>query len=379
MQIPFGDTKAQYLRLKEEIDEAIARVVNRSWFILGEELTAFENEFASYLAVKHAIGVANGTDAIQLALLACGVGPGDEVITTPHTALFTLLAISQTGAKPVLVDIIPETGLMNTDLIEAAITPQTKAIVPVHLYGQCVDMDKLLQISRKYNLYVVEDSCQAVGATYKGQQAGTIGHLGTFSFYPSKNLGAYGDGGAVVTNEPEMAASIYQLRNGGQRERYEHISLGINSRLDEIQAAILRVKLPRLDEWNKARRTQAELYTDLLAGSRLHTPVENDYGTSNHHLYVIRTTTPAERDGLKAYLAQQGIGTAIHYPVPAHHQKAYSWLNIPAHSLPVADHLPQEILSLPLYPELPLEYIEEVVAQIKTYNQSAAKSVAINK
>jgi len=365
--IPVFETKTQYQLHKAEIDAAIARVLERSFFVLGEEGKAFEQEFANFLGVKFAIGVANGTDAIQLGLMACGVGPGDEVITSPHTALFTLLAISQAGAKPVLVDIDPATGLMDVNLLEAALTSRTTAIVPVHLYGQAVDLDPLLAFAKAHQLAVIEDSCQAHGTLYQGKATGTFGQVGTFSFYPSKNLGAFGDGGAVVTNDPTLAEKLRQLRNGGQRERYEHISMGLNSRLDEIQAAVLRAKLPYLAGWNSARRERAALYNQLLADSPLETPFEQAYGQAIYHLYVIKLANRFERDDLQHYLKEKGVGTGIHYPIPAHLQPAYAWLGLGPGSLPKTEDTADRILSLPMYPELPLEQVAQVCQLIKSY------------
>lgn len=367
LNIPIFETKAQYNLHKAEIDAAINRVLERSFFVLGQEGTAFENEFAEFLGAKYAVGVANGTDAIQLGLMACGVGPGDEVITTPHTALFSLLAISQTGAKPVLVDIDPATGLIDPNLIEARITPRTKAIVPVHLYGQSADLDPILELAKAKGLVVVEDSCQAHGTLYKGKATGTLGQVGTYSFYPSKNLGAYGDGGAVVTNDPALAEKLLQLHNGGQSERYHHNLMGLNSRLDEIQAAILRVKLKYLAGWNEARRERAALYNQLLADSWVETPVEREYGRHIYHLYVIKVGNREERDSLQNYLKEKGVGTAIHYPIPAHLQKAYSWLGLGKGSLRKTEDTAGRILSLPIYPELPLEQIERICQLVKNY------------
>jgi dTDP-4-amino-4,6-dideoxygalactose transaminase len=365
--IPIFETKSQYNLLRKEIDTAIERVLERSFFVLGEEVSAFEKEFAEYLGVKHVFGVANGTDAIQLALMACGVSSDDEVITTPHTALFTLLAISATGAKPVLVDIDPDTGLIDPELIEAAITHRTKAIVPVHLYGQSADLDTIVQIANNYSLFVVEDSCQAHGTTYKGKYTGTIGNVGTYSFYPSKNLGCYGDGGAVVTNDPEIADSLMRLRNGGQRERYNHELMGLNSRLDEIQAAILRVKLPYLKAWNVARRERAALYNRLLEGLPLKTPLEKGYGQHIYHLYVLKLSSTIVRNTFQIYLKELGIGTGIHYPIPAHLQIAYEWLGLDKGSLPQVEDTADRIISLPIFPELPIEHVEYIAESIQNF------------
>lgn len=365
LTIPVFETRTQYLNLKEEIDAAMNRVLDRSFFVLGPENAAFEKEFAEFFGVQYAFGVANGTDAIQLGLMAVGVGQGDEVITTPHTALFTLLAITQVGATPVLVDIDPDTGLIDPLLIEEKITPKTKAIIPVHLYGQAADLEPILAIAKKHNLFVVEDSCQAHHTLYKGKPTGTFGHIGTYSFYPSKNLGAFGDGGAVVTNDPEIAERLGQLRNGGQKERYNHLLMGLNSRLDEIQAAILRVKLPHLKSYNAARRERAMLYNKLLADSWVELPVEREYGRHIYHLYVIKVADKTERDNLMYYLKDHGVQTGIHYPIPAHMQKAYSWLGIEKGSLPKTEETADRILSLPMYPELPLEHVERIADLIK--------------
>lgn len=367
LNIPVFETKTQYLNLKAEIDAAVARVLDRSFFVLGPEDNEFEKEFADYLGVKYVFGVANGTDAIQLGLMACGIGYGDEVITTPHTALFTLLAITQVGATPILVDIDPATGLIDPNLIEDKITAKTRAIIPVHLYGQAADLDPILEIAKNHNLFVVEDSCQAHGTLYKGKPTGTFGHIGTYSFYPSKNLGAFGDGGAVVTNDPELAERLGQLRNGGQKERYNHLLMGLNSRLDEIQAAILRVKLPHLNSYNDARRERAALYNQFLADSWVETPVAKDYGRHVYHLYVIKVANKAERDGLMHDLKEHGVLTGIHYPIPAHLQKAYAWLGVQKGSLPMTEETADRILSLPMYPELPLEKLERVTELIKRY------------
>lgn len=369
--IPLSDTKTQYQNLKYEIDAAIAEVLERSWFVLGQEVEKFEREFAKFLGAKYAVGVANGTDAISLALKACGVGPGNEVITTPHTAMFTVLAISQTGATPVFADIDPATGNIDPAQIETKISYRTRAIIPVHLYGQAADLQPIIEMARRYNLFLIEDSCQAHGALYKGHRTGTIGHCGTFSFYPSKNLGAFGDGGAITTDDPEIYERLKMLRNGGQRDRYHHELVGVNSRLDEIQAAILRVKLPHLDEWNAARRERAELYTKLLADSGVETPAESPWARHIYHLYVIKLADRAQRDALQAFLKENGVGTAIHYPIPAHLQGAYASMNLGEGSFPQAEDTANCILSLPMYPELPLEDVERVATLVQQFMQQA--------
>lgn len=347
--IPAGDLKLQYSAIKVEIDEAVHSVLEGGWFILGKNVAAFESEFAAYLGAAHAIGVGNGTDALQLALLACGIGPGDEVITVPNSATFTALAISATGATPRFVDIDPDSFNLDPHKLPEAISPRTKAIIPVHLYGQSADMDTILAIARQHGLVVIEDAAQAHGATYHGRKVGTLGDLGCFSFYPSKNLGAFGDAGAVVTDNVELANRVHMLRNGGQKARYDHQLLGINSRLDELQAAILRVKLSYLDRWNQQRRHLAALYSALLGDSSVETPLEMPLVEHVYHQYVIRCS---RRDELQTYLRQCGVETAIHYPVPIHLQAAYRGLNVGHGSFPVAERYAHEVLSLPIYPEL---------------------------
>nr|MBC7245451.1 DegT/DnrJ/EryC1/StrS family aminotransferase [Chloroflexota bacterium] len=358
--IPFGDLKLQYQAIKVEVDHAVQSVLEDGWFILGKNVAAFESEFAAYCGAGFAIGVGNGTDALQLALMACGVGPGDEVITAPNSATFTALAISAAGAVPAFVDIHPDTYNIDVQKLEQAIGPRTKAIMPVHLYGQPADMDPILAIARAHNLFVIEDAAQAHGALYKGRHVGTLGDVGCFSFYPSKNLGAFGDGGMVITNNPGIADRVRILRNGGQKTRYDHQLLGVNSRLDELQAAILRVKLGYLDKWNERRRHIAALYTALLGDSEVELPVEMPYAKHVYHLYVIRCK---ERAALQKYLAERGVETAIHYPTPIHLQKAYSWLNLGLGSFPIAEQYAEQVLSLPIYPEL----TDAKVRQIATY------------
>jgi len=365
MAIPFGDLKLQYQTLKVELDEAIRSVLENGWFVLGKNVAAFEEEFGSYCGATFAVGVGNGTDALQLALMACDIGPGDEVITVPNSATFTALAISGTGAKPVFVDIHPDTYNMDPEKLEQAIGPHTKAIMPVHLYGQPADMDAILAIARKHSLLVIEDAAQAHGALYKGKRVGTLGDIGCFSFYPSKNLGAFGDGGLVTTNQPEIADRVRMLRNGGQKSRYDHQLLGINSRLDEMQAAILRVKLPYLDKWNNARRHIAALYTALLGDSQVEPPLEMPSAQHVYHLYVIRCL---DRQGLQEHLAKEGVETAIHYPTPIHLQGAYRWLGLNRGAFPVAERYADEILSLPVYPELTDTKVRQIANAIRNWH-----------
>jgi dTDP-4-amino-4,6-dideoxygalactose transaminase len=364
MQIKFGDLQREYAELGSELDEAVLRVTRSGWFILGREVEQFEAAFAAYLGVGYCVGCASGTDAIALALMAAGVGPGDEVITVAHTAVPTISALSMVGARPVFVDIRPDTWLMDVNQVEAAISPRTRAILPVHLYGQCADMAPLLATGRRRGIPVIEDCAQAHGATYGGCKAGAIGAMAAFSFYPSKNLGCYGDGGAVVTDDPATAEKFRMLRNYGQRRRYHHEIVGINSRLDELQAAILSVKLPHLDVWNRRRRQIAALYTAGLADLPLQTPVETPTGEHVYHLYVIRA---AERDRLQAFLAGRGIQTLIHYPVPAHLQPAYAHLGGAAGRLPETERVAQTILSLPIYPQLSDEEAGRIVGAIRGF------------
>ena len=358
--IPVFDLKGQYNAIKEEVNEAVARVLESGWFILGQEVEAFEEEFATYCGLSHGIGVGSGTEALHLALLACGVGPGDEVITVPHTAVATVAAIELTGARPAFVDIDPASYTMVPDQLESRITARTRAVVPVHLYGQAADLDPILEIAQRHGLMVVEDCAQAHGAEYKGRRVGAFGRVACFSFYPTKNLGAYGDGGMVVTDDGALAWKVKLLRQYGWEKRYVSSLRGLNSRLDEIQAAILRVKLRHLDGWNEARRERARLYDELLAGSRVATPTEMNYGRHVYHLYVVRCPHCAHRDELKSYLAERGVGTAIHYPVPIHLQEAYRDLGYRRGDFPVTEACADEILSLPMYPELREDEVREI-------------------
>ncbi|MBI4322073.1 MAG: DegT/DnrJ/EryC1/StrS family aminotransferase [Chloroflexi bacterium] len=362
--IPFAELKTQYLGLKAELDEAMGAVFEKGWFVLGENVQALEEEFAAYLGARFAVGVGSGTEALHLALLACGVQPGDEVLTVPNTAVPTASAISFANAIPGFVDVDPLSYNMDPAKIEAQITGRTRVLLPVHLYGQAADMEPILAVARKHGLRVVEDACQAHGTMYKGKKVGTLGDVGCFSFYPSKNLGAYGDGGMVVTDDATIAESVRLLRNYGQRVRYYHATKGFNSRLDELQAAILRVKLRKLDEWNESRRAKAALYDELLAGSGVVTPSELDYGRHVYHLYVIRYP---DRDGLQKYLSERGVGTVIHYPIPVHLQEAYRELGFARGSFPVSEEFANQILSLPMYPELPEEAVARVAELIREY------------
>jgi dTDP-4-amino-4,6-dideoxygalactose transaminase len=363
-KIPFYDMTRQYQALQPAIDSALRRVFERAWFVLGEEGQRFEEEFASYLGAKHGVGVGSGTEALHLALLACGVEPGDEVITVPNTAVPTISAISFANAIPKLVDIDPATFTIDVNKLEAAITTRTKAILPVHLFGQSADLAPILEIARRRNLKVIEDACQAHGAMYGDRKAGTFGEVGCFSFYPSKNLGAYGDAGFICTNDAELADRLRLLRNYGQRRRYYHLTKGFNSRLDEVQAAILRTKLPYLDETNRRRQQIALQYDRLLKDTPVRSPQRAKYGTHIFHLYVIRAP---RRDALMACLAEQGIETIIHYPIPVHLQEAYGDLQINKGSLPAAEKAAEEIVSLPLYPEIRDDEVEAVAESIRSF------------
>ena len=353
--IPFLDLRAAYLELKPEIDDAVARVLNSGWYILGEEVEAFEAEWAAFCQAKHAVGVANGLDALHLALRALGVGPGDEVIVPSNTYIATWLAVSQCGATPVPVE--PDARTYNIDpaRIEQAITPATRVIMPVHLYGQPADLDPILAIARKHGLRVVEDAAQAHGARYKGGRIGAHGDVVAWSFYPGKNLGALGDGGAITTNDPEIADRIRVLRNYGSRVKYQNEVQGYNSRLDPIQAAVLRVKLRVLDEWNGRRRAVAQRYLERLAESELILPHVPGLADPVWHLFVVRHPN---RDQLQQQLAQAGIQTMIHYPIPPHKQQAYEKERLGEMQLPLASQLADEVLSLPMGPQMSVEQVE---------------------
>jgi dTDP-4-amino-4,6-dideoxygalactose transaminase len=348
-KVPFLDLAAQYSTLASEMDEAISRVLQDCNFILGREVELFEKEFAAFCGAGYAIGVDCGMSALELALRAYKIGPGDEVITVANSFIASALAISHTGATPVLVDADPQTYTIDVSGIQAAITPRSKAIMPVHLYGQPCDMDPITKIAEQYGLTVIEDACQAHGAKYKGRRAGSLGHAAAFSFYPSKNLGAYGDGGIVVTSDNHVAENVRVLRNYGQEEKYQHVVPGYNRRLDTLQAAVLRIKLCHLDGWNEARRRHAKLYQRLLAGTDVVTPIEASYAEPVWHLYVIRA---AQRNALAKHLATLGITSGMHYPIPIHLQPAYRDLGYKKGDFPVTEEYAQRILSIPMYPEL---------------------------
>jgi dTDP-4-amino-4,6-dideoxygalactose transaminase len=365
MTVPFVDLKQQYLSIKDEVLVAVAGVFESTQFVLGKEVAAFEEEFASYSGARYGVAVNSGTSALHLALLAAGVGPGDEVITVPFTFVATTAAVWYTGAKPVFVDVDPESYCMDPARIEEAITPRTKAILPVHLYGQAADMDAISAIARRHGLPVIEDAAQAHGAEYRGRRCGSIGEMGCFSFYPGKNLGAYGEGGMVTTNNPELARQIRILRDWGAEKKYHHVLKGFNYRMEGVQGAILRVKLRYLEQWTEARRANATLYSRALADSNLHLPKE---APGNRHVYhVYGVMTPRRRELMDA-LEAQGVQTGIHYPVPVHLLPAYSDLNYQAGDFPIAERLASEELSLPMFPELAESQIDAVVSAIEEYS-----------
>jgi len=365
MKVPFLDLKTQYTSIREKIHAAVSDVMDSCAFAGGPFVERFENDFAEFCRTREAIGVGNGTEAIWLALLALGIGPGDEVITVPNTFIATAEAISFCGAIPVFVDIDEITYNMDPELLEGAITPRTKAIIPVHIYGQMADMDPIMRIADKHNLYVVEDACQAHGAEYKGKRAGSIGDAGCFSFYPGKNLGAFGEAGAIVTSNSMLAQKIRYMRDHGQSRKYYHTAIGWNARMDGIQASILSVKLEYLPEWNELRRNHARMYNEILAGTDgIVTPVESENCRHIYHLYAIRSR---DRDYLIDTLKQQDIHCAIHYPMPIHMQEAYRNLGLERGIYPVSEAVATELVSLPMFPELTPPMIETVCCGIKDW------------
>ncbi len=369
--IPFGDIKREVTELESELNDAIEEVLSSGWFVLGRKLEEFEAAFSAYLGGVHAVGVGSGTEAIHLALMASGVENGDYVITVPNTAVPTISAISVAGAQPLLVDIDERSFTMDPSMLREFVSKEKpklgdklKAIVPVHLYGQSADMDLILEVAKEFDLTVIEDACQAHGAEYKGKKVGTLGRFAAFSFYPSKNLGCYGDGGMVVAQNPEDAENLKMLRNYGQKRRYYHDIKGVNSRLDEMQAAILLVKLKYLDDWNRRRSEISQLYDRMITNPAVTKPVVMDYGVHVHHLYAIRHP---DRDALIEHLAKNGVGSLIHYPVPIHMQAAYKDLGVPQGTYPVAEAAASEILSLPMFPQLTNEEIEIVCTHINSF------------
>jgi dTDP-4-amino-4,6-dideoxygalactose transaminase len=357
IKVPYLDLKAQYRSIKPEIDTAIARVLESGQFVLGAEVAEFEREFAAYCGTAECIALNSGTSALHLALLAAEVGPGDEVITVPFTFVASVAAVCYTGARPVLVDIDPRSFTLNPAAIEAAITPRTKAIMPVHLYGQPADMDPIMDVARRHGLIVIEDAAQAHGAKYKGRPVGGIGDMACFSFYPGKNLGAYGEGGAVTSNNAEYARTIRMLRDWGQDRKYHHVLRGFNYRMEAFQGAILRVKLRHLEQWTETRRAIVGKYNQLLADSGVETPKEMPWARHVYHVYTVRSD---DRDGLQQALQAAGIQSSIHYPVPAHLQPAYADLGYARGSLPQSEKAAAEALSLPLYPEMTDAQLEAV-------------------
>lgn len=377
MRIPFVDLPAQYETLADEINAAVTGVMKRCDFILGKDASLFEAEFAEYCGAKHCVGVDSGTSALELALRAYGIGPGDEVITTANTFVATAFAASVLGATPVLVDIDPQTYNMDPAKLAAAVTERTKAVIPVHLYGCPADMTPILDVARRHHLIVIEDACQAHGATYHGARTGTLGHAAAFSFYPGKNLGAYGDGGAVVTDDAEIARFIRVCRDQGQSEKYHHVMVGHNHRLDTLQAAILRVKLPHLDDWNDARRRNAAIYDEFFADNpNVVTPSYPEGFQSAYHLYVIRVKN---RDAVRKHLDEQGIACGIHYPIPIHLQPAYQHLGYMRGAFPITEAYADDILSLPMYAELTEEAIQHVVQEVGlAIERTSGKGMAVS-
>jgi len=364
-QIPLVGLFDQYKQIRSEVDQAIESVINSCHFVGGPDVRAFEEEFAAYCEVSDCVGVANGTDALYLALRALGIGNGDEVITVSHTFIATTEAITLAGAKPVFIDIKEDTMLMNPALIESAITSKTKAIIPVHLYGQTCEMDPIIEIAHRHGLKVIEDAAQAHGARWKNSRAGSIGDVACFSFYPGKNLGAYGDAGGIVSNDSELINRVRVIANHGSTTKYCHDIEGVNSRLDSVQAAILRVKLRRLDDWNAQRRDHAAFYVKALHDTDLIPVSVHPDAEPVWHLFVVRTS---DRERLQIRLKEDGVATGIHYPTPLHLLPAYSYLGIPAGSLPVTERVASKILSLPMYPELSTNQLEIVVKSLTAAN-----------
>jgi len=359
--IPFVDLKAQYASIKDEVNSAVLKVLESAQFVLGDEVDTLEQEFSTYCQATHSVAVNTGTSALHLALLAADIGSGDEVITVPFTFVATVAAIDYTGAKAVFVDVDPVSYTIDTAQIESAITERTKAILPVHLYGQPADMEPILDIARRHGLIVIEDAAQAHGAEYKGQRVGGIGDIGCFSFYPGKNLGAYGEGGMLVTNNPNYERKARILRDWGQESRYHHVFKGYNYRMDGIQGAILRVKLQYIEQWTETRICHAAQYDRLLADAAVKTPVAMPYSRHVYHIYPVRSQN---REVLQTALQNQGIQTGIHYPIPVHLQPAYADLGYQAGDFPVAEKIAGEVFSLPMYPELSEEQVSAVCAAV---------------
>jgi dTDP-4-amino-4,6-dideoxygalactose transaminase len=371
MHIPFVDLKSQFESIKSEVVSAVTDVIQSASFVGGEAVGCFEREFATYCGAQHAIGVANGTDALELALRALDIGHGDEVITTANTFIATAAAIARSGATPVFVDVDPTTYNIDPNLIERAVTQRTKAIIPVHLYGQPADMRAIMKIATDNGLSVIEDAAQAHGAEYEGRRVGSIGHLACFSFYPGKNLGAYGDGGAVTTNDARLAERIARLRDHGRITKYEHAEVGCNSRLDTLQAAVLRVKLRYLDDWNRQRQTAAGWYSRTLAETHYYLPKLGPNRTHVYHLFVIMTE---KRDALARQLQEAGIASGIHYPLPLHLQPAFARLGIDKGTLPITEAIAAQVLSLPMFPELTYDQVS-VITGVMTKSKQPAETI----
>ena len=369
--VPFLDLRAAYEELKKEIDEAVARVLGSGYYLLGQEVEAFEREFAEFLNVKYCVGVGNGLDALHLALRALKVGQGDEVLVPSNTYIATWLAVSYAGAVPVPVEPDERTYNIDPEKLEAAITDRTRAIIPVHLYGQPADMGPILEIARKHHLWVLDDAAQAHGACYKGKRVGGLCDITAWSFYPGKNLGAFGDGGAVTTNDSELADRVRVLGNYGSRIKYFNEVRGFNSRLDEVQAAVLRIKLRHLDEWNRRRGQIAELYVQGLKGCDLILPYVPEWAKPVYHLFVVRS---GQRDALHQYLKTQGIGALIHYPVPPHLQQAYCEIGLAAGTLPISERIHREVLSLPIGPQVTEAQVETVTRAVCEFCQGSLSS-----
>ena len=364
MQVPFVDLQIQYRGFRDEVLAAVDKVFAQSAFILGDDVAQFEKEFASFCGTRDCVGVATGCDALLWALKACGVGPGDEVVTAANSYIATALAITASGARPVLVDCLPDSYEIDPVAVRAAMTPRTKAIIPVHLYGQAADMDALMALAAERGVAIIEDAAQAHGATYKGRLCGTFGRAGCFSFYPGKNLGAYGDGGAVTTDDPAIAQSIRMLRNYGQSKKYYHDVAGWNSRLDTVQAAILRIKLRHLADWNEARRRHAARYVEALRGLPMELPREMPGNRHIYHLFVVQVDG---REKFMEHMARHGVGCGIHYPVPIHLQAAYQELGYRAGDLPVTERIAPRLVSLPMFPEMTAEQVDYTCDQIRRY------------
>jgi dTDP-4-amino-4,6-dideoxygalactose transaminase len=367
-KIPFIDLQTGTRKIRNEIDGAVSRVLDSTAFILGPELEAFESEFAQYCGAPHCAGIHSGTAALHLALVCCGVGPGDEVITVPNTFVATVEAIAMSGAKPVLVDVREDTALIDIDKVRAAITPRTKAMIPVHLFGQPCDMDPLVKLAREHGLAVIEDACQAHGSLYHGKRAGSLGSAAAFSFYPSKNLGAFGEGGAITTNDAKIHEKAKALRHHAQYERNVHQELGFNYRLDSLQAAILRVKLKHLDEWNEKRRALAKRYLENLKGTRYWLPRE---AVGNRHVYHLFPIGCPDKKAVTKALTDAAIGWGEHYPIPVHLQPAFAYLGRAEGSFPVAEKLMRELVSLPMFPELEAQDVDRVCEVLREVDRLA--------